>query len=439
MLALVALCLSLASSALGASWIAPGAVWQDTDGNKIDAHGGGVVKRGDTFYWVGQAASNQSPQMYSSTDLLNWKNLGSQASSVTGMWRPKIAKPNGSFWLYGQQDRYVLSLKSAQFLGGYSQSAKVHLPPNDYSYSDTGMFYDESSGKKTWYLLTSADHNVVQINRLNADGAVGDQVSNLIAGAYEAPGIVKADNVYFLIVSGKTGWRSNPNKVFSSSSINGPWTGGSDIAPAAENTYGSQNTFELTIKGSQATTYIYMGDAWDSTGGASSNYVWLPMNINTGAKTIQLQYHAMWKVDVNTGVVSYPATKKRYEAEDADLSGRSVVKGCDHCLSKRSVHQGYSSEVTFRNVTGTGSKQWLSFHYRVSNPEAGEAHILVNDEPAINISSLNSRAGYHNSIPVQLTLKPGDVNTITFGSTGKEDFEVSVDGIELFEQDDEEL
>lgn len=102
------------------------------------------------------------------------------------------------------------------------------------------------------------------------------------AGAYEAPGIVKVDGVYFLIVSGKTGWRSNPNKVFWSNSIKGPWQGGSDIAPQNENTYNSQNTHELTVKGSRVTTYIYMGDSWDSRGGADSNYVWLPMSVNTG-------------------------------------------------------------------------------------------------------------------------------------------------------------
>lgn len=51
--------------------------------------------------------------------------------------------------LYGQQDRYVLSLKSAQMVGGYSTVNKVHLPPSDYSYSDTGMFYDEASSKSS--------------------------------------------------------------------------------------------------------------------------------------------------------------------------------------------------------------------------------------------------------------------------------------------------
>lgn len=98
------------------------------------------------------------------------------------------------------------------------------------------------------------------------------------AGAYEAPGILKVDNMYFLIVSGKTGWRSNPNKMFYSSSLTGSWTGPYDIAPQAENTYNSQNTFELTIKGSSKTTYIYMGDSWDSKGGTDSNYIWSPIS-----------------------------------------------------------------------------------------------------------------------------------------------------------------
>jgi hypothetical protein len=50
---------------------------------------------------------------------------------------------------------------------------------------------------------------------------------------------------------------------------------------------------------------------------------------------------------------------------------------------------------------------------------AGDAHIYVNDEPApLKISELNSRAGYHQTVPVQLTLKPGDANTIRFAAIG---------------------
>lgn len=46
------------SGAFGASWIVPGAVWTDTDGAKIDAHGGGIFRHRNTFYWVGQGDSD---------------------------------------------------------------------------------------------------------------------------------------------------------------------------------------------------------------------------------------------------------------------------------------------------------------------------------------------------------------------------------------------
>lgn len=47
-----------ASIVHAATWIVPGAVWTDTEGNTIDAHGGGIVERSGTFYWTGQSASN---------------------------------------------------------------------------------------------------------------------------------------------------------------------------------------------------------------------------------------------------------------------------------------------------------------------------------------------------------------------------------------------
>jgi len=51
--------------------------------------------------------------------------------------------------LFGQQDRYSLALKSSSLVGVYTSSAKVHLPPNDYTYSDTGMFHDDATGAST--------------------------------------------------------------------------------------------------------------------------------------------------------------------------------------------------------------------------------------------------------------------------------------------------
>lgn len=170
-------------------------------------------------------------------------------------------------------------------------SAMLHLDPEPRT--------NETPGK--YYLLTSADHNTLQINNINSDGSVGSKVSalsmyslfnffvlslylpkiTLAGGGYEAPGMFKVNGYYYLIVSAKTGWRANPNKVFYVKNLGDKWLGGTDIAPEDKVTYNSQNTFELTIKGSEKTTYIYMGDDWDKTGSAASNYVWLPMTVDS--------------------------------------------------------------------------------------------------------------------------------------------------------------
>lgn len=63
--AIAAAILTFSVQVQAASWIVPGAVWTDTKGVKIDAHGGNVVKRGDTFYWVGQSASNSMFLLFS--------------------------------------------------------------------------------------------------------------------------------------------------------------------------------------------------------------------------------------------------------------------------------------------------------------------------------------------------------------------------------------
>jgi hypothetical protein len=93
--------------------------------------------------------------------------------------------------------------------------------------------------------------------------------------------MLKVAGIYFLLVSGKTAYAPNPNKMFWTTSINGTWTGPFDIAPNSTDTYDSQNSFELVVRGSEATTYVYMGDRFDDTGSEESGYVWLPMAVNS--------------------------------------------------------------------------------------------------------------------------------------------------------------
>ena len=69
-----------------------GEVWLDTDGNAIQAQGGGFLKVGPTYYWAGQdktpslqglPSSEALVNLYSSTDLMNWVKVGVILSKLT--------------------------------------------------------------------------------------------------------------------------------------------------------------------------------------------------------------------------------------------------------------------------------------------------------------------------------------------------------------------
>jgi len=240
--------------------------------------------------------------------------------------------------------------------------------------------------------------------------------------------------IYYLVMSSKTGYTANANMFWWSTSIDGPWTGPSEIAPQSSNTYDSQNSFELRIVGSQTTTYIYMGDMWTTGGTAASNYEWLPISINDSAHTITLQDFAFWKVNVNTGVVTTSTTGKRYNAADGLIMRRGFEDPCVACEgSVRDIDP--MSNVTIIGIEGTGEAQWVSLYYTVSNPAAGDAYVWVNGEK-IRIADKNSRAGRFSTVPISLTLKKGSDNVLTFGCHShneESDFVAHLEGIEVLD------
>lgn len=64
------------------SSIKPGQPWLDTNGNRIQAHGGSIIEVDGTFYWYGENKEKTIPgsgiwhwgvRCYASTDLYNWR------------------------------------------------------------------------------------------------------------------------------------------------------------------------------------------------------------------------------------------------------------------------------------------------------------------------------------------------------------------------------
>lgn len=71
--AIVAAALYALSVTATVSWIAPGAIWYDTSGDRIDAHGGMILKPGTVYYWVRAA----STVYHIPTDICNrWASRG---------------------------------------------------------------------------------------------------------------------------------------------------------------------------------------------------------------------------------------------------------------------------------------------------------------------------------------------------------------------------
>ena len=65
--------------------IRPGKVWLDTEGKRIQAHGGSVMYWEGAYYWYGENKEFTDPEKgiwhwgvrcYKSADLYNWEDLG---------------------------------------------------------------------------------------------------------------------------------------------------------------------------------------------------------------------------------------------------------------------------------------------------------------------------------------------------------------------------
>ncbi|HEV8551485.1 MAG TPA: hypothetical protein VGQ57_20700, partial [Polyangiaceae bacterium] len=124
--------------------LATGIAFNDTDGARVNAHGGGIIRVGDTFYLHGEYFPSGGTDndfhgftMYSSKDLATWKSEGvilpTQASGELGPnrkgERPHIVQcpKTGEFVLYAhaasedyQMDREVVFATSPTVNGKYA-------------------------------------------------------------------------------------------------------------------------------------------------------------------------------------------------------------------------------------------------------------------------------------------------------------------------------
>ena len=296
--------------------IKPGEVWLDDRGQQIQAHGGGIIKLNDNYYWFGEDRSRgldrakRYVSCYRSKDLAHWtfRNRVVKLSDPEQLgpgWvleRPKV-------FYNPKTRRYVMymHIDDAKYRVARVGVATCDTVDDDYKYlksfrpldhesRDIGQFVDDDGSA---YLIFEDRPFGFRIARLSDDYLTVEKETCLISAHLEGGAVVHYNGLYYAIGSALTGWDPNPNKYATAPRLEGPWSEFKDIAPPETKTYGSQSTMMVKVVGTKTTTVIFMGDIWKPRTQWDSRYLWMPLEIGDGE--LRLPEPKDWTLDVKTG------------------------------------------------------------------------------------------------------------------------------------------
>ncbi|KAG5220644.1 glycoside hydrolase family protein [Salix suchowensis] len=117
-----------------------GATWTDTSGNVIQAHGGGFLKVGSTWYWHGEDKAHNSAlfravSCYTSNNLVDWSRQNDALTPVSGTMistsniveRPKGARTAYLLYASDNNQNFKISRLDADY---YNIAAQVNTIPD---------------------------------------------------------------------------------------------------------------------------------------------------------------------------------------------------------------------------------------------------------------------------------------------------------------------
>lgn len=299
-----------------AEWVTikNGALWKDTDGNSVQAHGAGFLQVGDTWYMIGEnriASWNPDVNMYSSKDLKHWKF--ERTIIKNGVTHPDLG--NGRFierpkLMYNATTgKYVVWCHWEQSNYGASEAAVFECDEvnGDYRYvwsgrplgiksRDCNVFVDDDG--TAYFISTTSENTNLGLFRLTDDYRAAAEHTVLQPGQRrEAPAIVKVDGRYYMLSSACSGWDPNQCKLTTSTSLTEGWTSLTGLGnPIA---YDTQAASILTIKGTKATTYLYVGDRWQDPDLPQSKTIIFPISFHDGV--CEFTYHQQFDINFVTG------------------------------------------------------------------------------------------------------------------------------------------
>lgn len=279
--------------------IHPGAVWLDTSGNPIQAHGFSVFydKKDGLYYWYGENKEKTKGgpfnttwhwgvRSYVSGDLYNWEDQGliippqpddldSPLHPTYCMDRPHIiyCEKTGKYvaWLKimcGTTSQFMSVMQADEFSGPYEFVHKIYKPLQ-MDTDDFTLAVDETT-KKAYIIFDRPHFEVVTATLSDTYTEVTGEFSEHYADLHppfsrEAPAYFEKDGLRYLITSGTTGYYPNPSQVCCFTDWHGDYEDLGD--PCIHDTCGTSfyGQFTCVLKVPGKDLYIAMADRWKPT------------------------------------------------------------------------------------------------------------------------------------------------------------------------------
>jgi hypothetical protein len=374
-----------------------GAMFTDTSGAALHAHGGGVLKVGSYYYWFGENRNPDSTfryvSVYRSTDLRTWefrRNVLTQDSHselrTANIERPKVIynASTGQYvmWMHKENGRDYGEARAAVAVSSTVDGDYTYLRsfrPLNHMSRDITAFVDTNG---TAYMISAANENAdLHIYRLTSSYTdIAALVHTLWRGSWrEAPAMFKRGSVYFLLTSGATGWAPNQQKYATASSVEGTWSALQNVGDGTA--YGSQGAYVLPVQGTSSTSYLYLGDRWAGAWGGpvnDSRYVWLPLQFPSGT-TMSMANAASVTIDTDTG--SLTASGSGFDRLNVRHSGK-----CVDVRDASTANNGVIIQYTCNNGT---NQQWS-----IRDLGGGYAHVVArNSGRCLDVTSGSTADG----------------------------------------------
>mmetsp|Transcript_93749 Transcript_93749/g.292130 ORF Transcript_93749/g.292130 Transcript_93749/m.292130 type:complete len:363 (-) Transcript_93749:139-1227(-) len=305
--------------------------WNDTDGNRVEAHGAGLLRSptDGRWYWYGESRKS-----------LDWKEASVNcysSASLAGPWRfegqvirqaqirqpdehgpfiierPKVVYNSATkrfvMWFHLETDEYeyrhVGIAQSASPTGPFEY---VHgIRPDGIGSLDMSLFQDPVDGEA--YFIRSCENEYTAISRLSRDYLNSTGVISKHP-VFEGMAIFRHPNgTYYMITSHLTGWEPNPLMFFRAAgkTLDDPqWVnmGNPTGSPTSLN---SQPSYVVQYTPASGPPYfMYMADDWvhcpnaDGSQGPLVNacYIWLPIHFEDGpAGGVTIPWRAAWDLE----------------------------------------------------------------------------------------------------------------------------------------------